>query len=482
ADNLEANAFTIAVDASAIPDAYGGFQTEVYYAGLVYTERSCLAEVIWRPDNPLAFNCNTVPSGDDAVRRLDARASDDGFLPLNPSYHVGRLVEMQVHCDEEHQSAVGLTKFQTSGAGVTEVSNDGSTFFKANEPGNSSLRLVTSALPAIGERSLDVDGNTVKETGQGVPQFLMLDVLRITCVSVEPPPPPTASPTVTATLDNPPTATNTPCPAECPTHTSTNTPVATDTPTRTETPTITETPTETPTPAPPDFAHDTVPPGGKVSTGPDARPDDPLETSVTLPVGGKVSIIEKLIVQPDPAGFHLIGQQVNISAPAGTAQFPLIIQFLLDESIIPEGVTAANIPLFKGGILVPNCADLSGKASPDPCVAKRVRLTGPAEGDIQLTVYTSTASAWNFGEPTTTGPKPDLGDVNGDGVIDPLDALWVVFQTAGIAEVPWPNVSDVNDDGVIDPLDASLILQFAAGLIDEFPGAPSGIFWSWLGF
>ncbi|MCH8160392.1 MAG: hypothetical protein IIB88_00700 [Chloroflexi bacterium] len=41
---------------------------------------------------------------------------------------------------------------------------------------------------------------------------------------------------------------------------------------------------------------------------------------------------------------------------------------------------------------------------------------------------------------------------------------------------------DVNDDGVIDPLDASLILQFSAGLIDTFPGAPSGIFWSWLGF
>ncbi|MCH8007917.1 MAG: hypothetical protein IIC91_03565, partial [Chloroflexi bacterium] len=221
-----------------------------------------------------------------------------------------------------------------------------------------------------------------------------------------------------------------------------------------------------------------------VTTGFNAEPGDPVETSVTLPVGGQVSIIEKLIVQPDPPGFHLIGQQVNISAPAGTAQFPLIIQFLLDESIIPDGVTAANLPLFKGGILVPDCTGAPEKASPDPCVAKRNTLTGPAEGDIQLTVHTSTASAWNFGQPTDTPPptKPDLGDVNGDTVIDPLDSLWVLFETAGIADMPFPNVADVNGDGVIDPLDASLILQFSAGLIDTFPGAPSGVFWSWLGF
>ena len=83
------------------------------------------------------------------------------------------------------------------------------------------------------------------------------------------------------------------------------------------------------------------------------------------------------------------------------------------------------------------------------------------------------------GHPTAT--KPDLGDVNGDTVIDPLDSLWVLFETAGIADMPFPNVADVNGDGVIDPLDASLILQFSAGLIDTVPGAPSGVFWSWLG-
>ena len=130
---------------------------------------------------------------------------------------------------------------------------------------------------------------------------------------------------------------------------------------------------------------------------------------------------------------------------------------------------------------MPNCTGAPGAASPDPCVANRVTLTGPAEGDIQLTVHTSTASAWNFAEPLGPAEKPDLGDVNGDSVIDPLDALWILFHTAGIADVPFPSIADVNDDDLINPLDASLILQVAASLIDDFPGAPSGLVWDWLG-
>ena len=332
-------------------------------------------------------------------------------------------------------------------------------------------------MPAAGKRTLDTDGDTVKDNDS----YLLLDTLTVNCEAPPPAPTATITPTVTATLAVPPTATPTPCDGVCPTFTPTNTPTVTDTPTNTPTPTITDTPTITPTPAPPDSAHGVVLAGGVVTTGFNATPDDPLETSVTLPVGGKVTIAEKLIVQPDPPGFHLFGQQSNISAPAGAPGFPLIIQFLLDESIIPDGVTAANLPLFKGGILVPNCTGPSGTASPDPCVSKRNTLTGSAEGDIQLTVHSSTASSWNFGELTTALPKPDLGDTNGDGVVDPLDALWVLFDSAGVSGMLYPNVADVNDDGVINPVDASLILQYAAGLIDEFPGAPSGLFWSWTG-
>ncbi len=206
----------------------------------------------------------------------------------------------------------------------------------------------------------------------------------------------------------------------------------------------------------------------------------PSETSVTLPVGGQVSIVEKLIVQPNPLGFTLFGQQVNISAPAGTQQLPLIIQFLIDESIVPDGITAANLPIFKGGVLVPPCAGPSHKASPDPCVAKTNQLTGTAEGDLQITIHTSTASAWNFGR-QGGGANPALGDVNGSGSIDSLDALLVLFHAAGMSDVPFLNVADVNSAGSINPIDATLILQFTADVIDGFTvGTPSGVFWTWL--
>ena len=477
------NSFTIGVNADAIPDGYGGFQTEVYFAGLVYEERSCIDEVIWRPDSPTAFNCDAFPTELDLnLRRLQARATENGLLPLIADFSVGRLTEMNVHCQQKDQVVIGLTRYTGNSQQGGIENENGSTYHRANSTASASIRFVDAELPSIGARFLDEDGDTVKDETNN---FTLLGLMRINCEAPLPDPTSTITPTATVTPAESPTSTNTPCPdGICPTATPTPTPTVTDTPTNTPTPTITDTPTITPTPAPPDSAHDTVPPGGKVTTGFGAEESDPVETSVTLPVGGKVSIVEKLIVQPDPPGYHLFGQQVNISAPAGTAQFPLIIQFLLDVSIIPEGTTAANLPLFKGGILVPNCTGPSGKASPDPCVAKRNTLTGPAEGDIQLTVHTSTASAWNFGEPTDRPrpEKPELGDVNGDTVIDPLDALWVLFQSANIAEVPFPNVADINGDGAIDPLDASLILQLTAGVLDEFPGAPSGIFWTWIGF
>ncbi len=477
--------FTIAVNADAIPDGYGGFQLETYLAGLVYEPRPCVDDIIWRPDSGTAFNCDRFPksgSNPSNVIRLDARATENGLLPLLSDLSVGRLAEMNVRCQEEGQFAIGLTKRTANNQQGGILNETGSAFFKPDQALESNLFYTPGSMPDIGARTLDEDGDTVKDEDDN---FVLLDLLRINCEAPPPAPTATITPTVTLTPAESPTATNTPCPggpSACPTPTPTNTPTVTDTPTQTSTPTETNTPTITPTPAPPDGAQGTVPPGGKVTTGFDATPDDPLETSVTLPVGGKVTITEKLINQPDPPGYHLFGQQSNISAPAGTSQFPLIVRFLLDESIVPDDITAANLPVFKGGILVPNCTGLSGTASPDPCVSKRNLLTGTAEGDIEITIHSSTASAWNFGEPTTPAEKPDLGDVNGDTVIDPLDALWVLFQAANIAEVPFPNVADVNGDGVIDPLDAALILQYAAGLIDTFPGAPSGIFWSWLAY
>lgn len=63
-----------------------------------------------------------------------------------------------------------------------------------------------------------------------------------------------------------------------------------------------------------------------------------------------------------------------------------------------------------------------------------------------------------------------LGDVNGDGGVDPMDASLVLQYDAGLWAPEGESLAgaDVNGDGEVDPMDASLILQYDAGLINGF--------------
>ncbi len=81
-------------------------------------------------------------------------------------------------------------------------------------------------------------------------------------------------------------------------------------------------------------------------------------------------------------------------------------------------------------------------------------------------------------EPTPTPTLTVLiGDVDEDGIINSLDALWVLwFDAILLAVLPPPSfviAADVNEDGTIDSTDATLILQFDAGLIPALP-TPAG--------
>jgi hypothetical protein len=67
----------------------------------------------------------------------------------------------------------------------------------------------------------------------------------------------------------------------------------------------------------------------------------------------------------------------------------------------------------------------------------------------------------------TPAPPVSLGDVDGNGRIDSLDALRVLWDEAnspGAERVPLPENADMNDDGRINSIDALLIKQIAAGL------------------
>ena len=143
--------------------------------------------------------------------------------------------------------------------------------------------------------------------------------------------------------------------------------------------------------------------GGSTATtdpGTGPTPSLPVTTSVTMPPSsqaGIVNISQSSVTEPAPTGFSLVGQQVQISAPSGTAASPLSLTFSLDASAT-AGESAGSLQIYRTegtGTPTPvaDCTGAVGVASPDPCVSARATLSG---GDIQLTVLTSAASIWNL--------------------------------------------------------------------------------------
>lgn len=64
-----------------------------------------------------------------------------------------------------------------------------------------------------------------------------------------------------------------------------------------------------------------------------------------------------------------------------------------------------------------------------------------------------------------SGDMPLIGDVNGDGAVDNLDAAWVLQYDAGIRT--GIRNGDVNGDGNVNSLDAARILKYDAGITDR---------------
>ncbi len=161
---------------------------------------------------------------------------------------------------------------------------------------------------------------------------------------------------------------------------------------------------------PPDTATGTVPPGGRVTTDDGvagATPGDPVQTSVTSPTGGTVTIAETGVRTSPPAGFVIVGTVIDITAPPASVADPLVLEFVLDASVVPAGESAATLTLFRNGAPVPDCpGGLGGGAVPSPCVGLRETL---ADGDVRLVALTVAASQWAVGVASTCG----------DGNLDP---------------------------------------------------------------
>ena len=109
-------------------------------------------------------------------------------------------------------------------------------------------------------------------------------------------------------------------------------------------------------------------------------------------------------------GIDFIGQQINIEAPDGTVEDPIIITFEMHESLVPEGETENSLQIFRNGDVAFDCTDEDGHADPDPCVSERA-----LESDqVRFVVLTSRASRWNWGKLKDAGTDdPCVVDVDG---------------------------------------------------------------------
>ncbi len=125
---------------------------------------------------------------------------------------------------------------------------------------------------------------------------------------------------------------------------------------------------------------------------------DVVETTLTSPNAGFASIDERGRKTSAPTGFSFIGLQVTVVAPEASADTPLALDFCIDASQVPEGAT---VDMFKDGVLIEDCADTSGMANPDPCIAEN---SVGEDGNTNITVLTSSASLWNFGVSTEVPP------------------------------------------------------------------------------
>ena len=139
--------------------------------------------------------------------------------------------------------------------------------------------------------------------------------------------------------------------------------------------------------------------GGTATTGSTVSASDPVATSVTTPIAGPVTITEHPLT-PLPSGFSLLGQQVDIEAPAATAANPLSLTFTVDRSVIPPGT--GSLVFLRNQQPIAPCADASGQASPDPCIAELIDEPG---SPVLATILSSHASVWTVGVADSTTPK-----------------------------------------------------------------------------
>ncbi len=137
---------------------------------------------------------------------------------------------------------------------------------------------------------------------------------------------------------------------------------------------------------------------------------------MTTPSAGTVTLTEGP-TSTSTAGYAFLGQQVQITAPAGTRR--------IRSCCASASTPPSSRPADRGGprdpangVAVQPCTGPAGQAVPNPCVSSRVTL---ADGDGQITVLTSVASLWSFAVPASYAAHGQI--VALEGAVSTLPSL-----------------------------------------------------------
>ena len=248
------------------------------------------------------------------------------------------------------------------------------------------------------------------------------------------PAPPTSTPTATMTHTAVPTATNT----------ATRTPTVTNTPTAipTHTPTITRTPTATATRTP-TITHTTTATATRTPT----ITNTPTATATRTPT-----------ITNTPTATAT--RTPTITSTPTTTVPPTPTSTSTPTATVPPTPTSTSTPT---ATVPPTPTMTSAPAATATHTPTKVNTPTPTETAIP----TATDTPAPVATPTAGGSITCglCGDVNGNGQLDIVDALFISQHTVQLrTDLPCPDHADVNNSGTTDIIDAMMISQVTVDL------------------